>query len=248
MAPCEWVIDIIKEWVITRGYAAQVWVLANFYTQTEVEEWVKPVHVSGTLNPNATCTYFKTGIHDGKPLYIRDDGLYWIWWNAGISQWFISANVGSPVGFRWIRSDPDIEGVYLPFGGATGNATITASYGCPKRCFIDRGDPAAASFSLVNFTTDGAWHDLDLSAIVPAGAKGVAMSVILVNAAVFKNVMFRKKGNANIWNRSLVTIQVATIPISDDIEVPIDTDRKCEYNFVAGGWVAAFVTVKNWWF
>lgn len=38
MAPCEWVIDIIKEWVQNQLYATQVWVTAKGYA---TEPWVE---------------------------------------------------------------------------------------------------------------------------------------------------------------------------------------------------------------
>lgn len=252
-------IDVVKDWVIAQAYATEAWVeakvyatrawvQASFYTQAEVEEWVEPMHVSGTLDPDVTCTYHKAGAYGGKPYYIRDDGEWYIWWDTGVSIWIISPGTGVVMGPHWRRNDPNIEGNYVVAGGAAGVATVTASYGCPHRCFIDRGDPANPDFLIGDLTDDFAWRDLDLSGIIPAGAKGVTLGCIIANSVINKNLMIRKNGNANTANAGYLNCQIANITKGGDITCPLDDNRKVEYRLTAGTWLFVSITVKEWWF
>lgn len=232
----QWFIDIIKDWVI-----------ANYYTQAEVDEWVVPMHVSGTLDPDTVCTYHKAGDYGGKPYYIRDDGEWFIWWNSSLSIWVISYGTGVVIGPHWRRNDPNIEGTYVVAGGASGVATVTAGYGCPHLCSIDRGDPASADYTEANFTNDEAWHDLNLDHIVPAGANFVLFTVVASSAGVASWFKFRMKGNANGWNSSELRTQVAGILNSGDFVCPLDSNRKIQYQLRNVPWPVIYFTVKGWW-
>lgn len=114
--------------------------------------------------------------------------------------------------------------------------------------FVDRGDPAAFDFDKTDLITDGTWHDLDLSTIVPAGAKAILASILINDELIERSLMFRKKGNVNIFNRSLIYTQVSNIYNSLDLVIPVDADRKIQYRGEAIVWVAIYVTVKGWWF
>ncbi|MCK5616901.1 hypothetical protein KAR91_84345 [Candidatus Pacearchaeota archaeon] len=255
----QWLIDLIKEWVIAQGYATiayvdaeiatlKAWVIAQVYaTEAWVLEWITPMHVTGTLDPRANCTYHKGGTHNDRPYYLRDDAEWYIWWN-GVDRWWISSELGITGIDKWSRIDPDIEGDYTNQPFAEGTATVTFGYGCPHLCFVDRGDPAAADFAIGDLTKDGAYHDLDLSGIVPAGAKSVSLSVIGVNAFVNKFASFRTDGNANEFNISLLAVTVALVLNAGDIVVPVTGTHIIEYNLTAGGWVFFAITVKGWWF
>ena len=114
-------------------------------------------------------------------------------------------------------------------------------------CFIDRGDPAAADFTTVDFTVDNAWHDLDLSGIVPANAVAVLFRVENRNNNFGVFIQIRKKSNSNLPNRFEQNIQVANVSLSDDGICPIGTNGLLEYLLIpVGFWLISF-TVKGWW-
>lgn len=113
--------------------------------------------------------------------------------------------------------------------------------------FIDRGDPAAVDFGTGDFTKDSTWRDLDLSGIIPAGAKAACATVSML--AVQTNLAFylRKKGNSNAANVAVGYTQVGYITKGLDLIVALDADRKCQYNISAGTWMVVDFTVKGWW-
>lgn len=113
--------------------------------------------------------------------------------------------------------------------------------------FIDRGDPGTNDFVTGDFIKGGGWHDLDLSGIVPAGAKAVTGRLQLNNAAINKVIYFRKKGNVNPFNVSLTSTLVANINHWEDIVFSIDSNRKAQYTCSAGVWTAITLTIKGWW-
>lgn len=113
--------------------------------------------------------------------------------------------------------------------------------------FVDRGDPAANDFATGDFAKDAAWHDLDLSAIVPVGTKAVAGRLQLNNEAIDRVAYFREKGNANTFNVSLNTTLVANVNHWEDIIFSVDSNRKAQYLVSAAGWTAITLTIKGWW-
>jgi len=114
--------------------------------------------------------------------------------------------------------------------------------------FVDRGDPAAADFLKGDLTLDGAWHDLDLSGIVPSNAKAVALYVALFATDVNQNIWFRTNGNVNTYNVSRAFTQTSLIWSTGDFIVPLDEARKIEYMSVNPTWISISITVKGWWF
>lgn len=110
---------------------------------------------------------------------------------------------------------------------------------------VDRGDPSGYDFT--SFTTDANWHDLDLSSVVPAGAKLVLLHVWVVDGSVGSGIVFRKNGNSNSYNESFVSVQAATVTAFASIWVFCDANRVIEYlasnitftsiSVVVGGWI-----------
>jgi len=111
--------------------------------------------------------------------------------------------------------------------------------------FYDRGDPA--SYDKTDFTTDGAWHDWDLSAIVPAGAKAVLLFVQIKDDAVGSYLGFRENGNSNAYNVSTIRTQVANIFADGDLICACDSSRIIEYIGSNLAFVTTQAVVKGWW-
>ncbi len=232
----EAIIDQMKEWVIAQAYATEAWVL----------EWITPYHITGVLTPDATCTFFKAGTFNGKPYYKHTNGDWYIWWyGEPINEWWISVALGN-ADDGWSRHDPNIEGDYLPWH-YSGTATVAVGRKLLCTSFIDRGDPAAWDWTVINFTRDFNWHDLDLSGIVPAGAKSVLFLGELKDDLVGKVFYLRKKGNVNTRNKCVVITQVSGIGNTHDLVCPCDSNRKVQYASNAVDNTVLNLIVKGWW-
>lgn len=117
-------------------------------------------------------------------------------------------------------------------------------------CYIDRGDPAIVDFIIGAFTTDGNWHELDLSAIVPENAKAISATVNLKAGNVLSEFGIRIHGNANDESRSRAIIQVADLLFAADFICGVNTDRKIDYKSTPDFlsiWGIIDLTIKGWW-
>jgi len=114
--------------------------------------------------------------------------------------------------------------------------------------FVDRGDPADWDYAKEDLTIDGAWHDLDLSAIIPEKAKAVFIAGHLQGAAVDWAIRFRKNGNVNeIVHGGMETLR-ANVERHRSSIVALDDDRIIEYNIDNQAWDTLDLVVKGWWF
>lgn len=116
-----------------------------------------------------------------------------------------------------------------------------------KGIFRHRGDPTDYDYEKTDFTTDGTWHELDLSSIVPENAKGVTLALRIRTSTINRAASFRRAGQAQPFNSARFTTQVADQVFTGDIIVAVDANRKIEYNFSNITWDLIYVTVKNWW-
>jgi len=112
--------------------------------------------------------------------------------------------------------------------------------------YVDRGDPASADFDQTDLTQDGAWHDLDLSSIVPVGVKVVSVNFQLSDTAAGSYMIFRKNGNSNSVTRTVIGTQVANVVTYSDGIVACDSGRVIEY-LVSQAISSITITVKGWW-
>ena len=113
--------------------------------------------------------------------------------------------------------------------------------------YVDRGDPAAYDFEIGDFTQDNAWHNLDLSAIIPLSAKAILMDWDYNNSATNRHIELRKNGQTNNKNHAEVHSYVAA---QDDHAVMIvspDGNRIVEYKVSTAGWSAIAMTIRGWW-
>lgn len=80
--------------------------------------------VTGDLTPDAAGYFDIAGIYNGENYLRRHDGAYFVWWDGSIA-WYISPVLGQNLPNSWQKLLGPITGVYNPFGGAVGIATIT---------------------------------------------------------------------------------------------------------------------------
>ncbi len=114
-------------------------------------------------------------------------------------------------------------------------------------CFVNRGDATAADFSVGSFTRDNAIHQLDLSAIVPAGAVAVFLRVIIQDTAAAKYIMFFPNGETHEYSIDYLNTQVANVPIGMTMgPIALDANRKISYQSNISNGQTLDVTVKGW--
>jgi len=88
---------------------------------------------------------------------------------------------------------------------------------------------------------------LDLSAIVPAGAKAVKLAVRIQNPISHMFLTFRRKGSGAIRGSSKLITQVANIRFGADVVVGVDENRIIEYLSTPAAWTLADIAVTGWW-
>ena len=113
--------------------------------------------------------------------------------------------------------------------------------------FIDRGDPAAYDFVKTDLTLDDAWNDMDLSSIVPAGAKAVLICGHLEGTAVDWKIIFRKKGNTNEINHCGMETIRAGVERHRSCIVAVDAARIMQYKADSETWTTLSLAVRGWW-
>lgn len=122
-----------------------------------------------------------------------------------------------------------------------------AAQGFLTASFVDRGDFDTTDFGGYDFNQDGDWHELDLSGIIPAGAKGVCFWFDGYSDTVESHVMFRPKGWTHLGNGSDAIAQVAGVLIRYEFTLGLGADRIIEYAFHTSDWEWLGLVVKNWW-
>jgi len=113
--------------------------------------------------------------------------------------------------------------------------------------YVDRGDPAAMDYVKTDLTIDGAWHDLNLSAIVPAGAKAVLLRTSLQSGAATDKIRYRKNGNTNEINACGCESLRANVARTRLGVTAIDANRVIEYNADNIAWTTLELVVRGWW-
>lgn len=113
--------------------------------------------------------------------------------------------------------------------------------------FYDRGDPAVYDYVKGDLTIDGAWHDMDLSAIAPAGAKAVLICGEVEGAGTDWEIRFRKNGNTNEINSCDMETIRANVERHRSMIVACDTNRVIEYKVDNQAWTTINLVIRGWW-
>ena len=130
-----------------------------------------------------------------------------------------------------------------------GNCKADTFKGIGAERYIDRGDPADFDFTLASLITDGDYHDLDLSSIVPeAGANHlVHLRFQIMDNAAGMIFFLREKGNSNPYNSLAAATIVADTYTFFDGFVMLDANRKVEYWASNTTWTGIYILVRGWW-
>ena len=112
--------------------------------------------------------------------------------------------------------------------------------------YIDRGDIEANDYLIGDLTADGAWHDLDLSGIIPIGT-ALCMLLVSLNSSILSKMMkFRTKGDSGAYNAPLVMASVINQTFYTSLVVHPDSDRVVEYMLSDAGIISITIIVQGW--
>lgn len=115
---------------------------------------------------------------------------------------------------------------------------------------VDRGDPAANDWTKATLAIDNAWHDLDLSGILPRAAAGkfVMFRLVINNTVLGEEVYIREKGNAQFFNTLYARSAVTAERLIYDALVKCDADRQVEYLVTdTGVWNMCNILIRGWY-
>lgn len=115
--------------------------------------------------------------------------------------------------------------------------------------FHDRGDAAALDYNITALYPSGNntdWHDLDLSAIIPAGAKTVLLN-ISVTANATDGIYFKKGGNSNDFNRADILCPVNAQEHRAQLIVACNANRVIQYKTPFTTATVINVFISGWW-
>jgi len=110
--------------------------------------------------------------------------------------------------------------------------------------YVDRGSAATVDFTTSDFTKDGNYHDLDLSALVPVGATFAYLSVTAQPDAGGA-VIIQAKGYAGHYNAIRLNGQSGQTDNAIGF-VKLDENRLIEYYVGPIAWSVIDVTVCGW--
>ena len=113
--------------------------------------------------------------------------------------------------------------------------------------YFYRGDNTPNDFAIGDLVLDGAWHELDLSGIVPENAKCVNLKVNIRDIAINKRFDVRAKGQVNLQNVLSLWTQTANVRLGGVFPVNISSDRVIEYRAQVAAWTLVFLNVNGWW-
>lgn len=112
---------------------------------------------------------------------------------------------------------------------------------------VDRaGNLGAYDYTQAGLTTDGNFYDLDLSAIVPAGATWVYLRVSISDDAAGSSIQFRKNGSSGGYDNPIVGTQVAAVSNHASFFVPCDSGRVIEYKGSNLAFTSIGIAVLGW--
>jgi len=174
-----------------------------------------------------------------------------------------------------IITPPEFEAVKTSIGKST--AIITSTYYDGQNVSTSDGTPVAQN--PVNLLTKGTyvwrpteptaedfdkadlhalgggsvadtWYDLDLSSIIPSGARSVHLRCCATDSAAGKRLLFRRNGQSYEIQTECCISHVAGQNIYDNPIVGLDNNRIIEINSKDqnfNSWTSIYLTVLGWW-
>ena len=117
----------------------------------------------------------------------------------------------------------------------------------PGLRYVSRGDYSANDFTQDTLTHDGAWHLLDLSALVPANAKVVKLLLYANHATAGSQLRMGPYYATSHYDYTASKVYVSSMAVRQYQEFPIDSTRTVFYWLDnLSGWDVS-IDVVGWW-
>lgn len=116
--------------------------------------------------------------------------------------------------------------------------------------YVDRGSITAYDKTTADFTTDGTWRDIDLSAIVPAAAKMIAFKLRIEEDNIDRLAEFRTKGHADAADINTICERPAVANNTFYFWGCLSAGaypQILQYRFTNTVWTAIDFVVMGWW-
>jgi len=138
--------------------------------------------------------------------------------------------------------------IVLEAVAALGYATETwvEDKGYLTSTYVHRGDPDDYDVVEGDMVDDNNWHELDLSAIVPEGAKAVHLVVMTMFGAVGRGLFLRNTSQIQPYNAAYCISTVGSVLQYFDITQSLDVNRKIDYKIEPTN-IFILITVRGWW-
>lgn len=111
-----------------------------------------------------------------------------------------------------------------------------------------RGDPTAFDFTIGDLTIDNAWHDLDLSSIIPEGVRAINMITNIRGTAAQVRVAFKRGGQVNDYNMCSIWTQKINVKIGGSFPIAVDENRIMQYKIANATINICGLCIAGWWF
>lgn len=116
----------------------------------------------------------------------------------------------------------------------------------PGLRFVGRDVSSAGDFTVGNFTIDAAPHDLDISSIVPANAKAIAITTQAQNNIISVGWSMRGKGTTN--PPYAINLEAAAVPINYHAIIPLNNQAILTYTVSnTGVWTYVQFGIVGYW-
>ena len=184
--------------------------------------------VSDQNVPQAFIVATGTAASASEKFRITSAGLVLVNKTSGTEQLEVNGKIRADTAFNVNGSDGASATYTNPSSLTVLGGIITA--GASGTTIVQRTG-AADDYVLASFTRDGAWHDLDLSSILPAGALHFWCRTILKSDAASKGFSLRAKGTTGSSDAHHAFTQVANVSNYTELgPIGVDANRVCEYN------------------
>jgi len=119
--------------------------------------------------------------------------------------------------------------------------------GLPGRVnIVHRGTMETQDFTYSDFDFSAGFHTLDMSSVVPVGAKFVFFLVNMVSPTVGRYFLCRHPGDTGQWNSGVLFAQVVDQAIRKTMLCGLNAAREIEYMIHADGFSTFDITVRAW--
>ena len=116
----------------------------------------------------------------------------------------------------------------------------------PSSALVIRPQYTSEDFTLPDFNNNNAWHDLDLSGIVPDKAYAVIVNLRILTIGATESTRWRRKGSTTESG----AVKAGTAPYANfrwhQLIIACDSNRVIQYRNTAGAWTYMDFNVYGW--